>query len=299
MELKKIKDDVYYIPNVTNIGVVVDESAAVLIDSGLDDDAGKKILKCLDKEGIRPVAIINTHSHADHIGGNALIKSRTGALIHSPEMEDGIVQAPYYEPFYLFSGAHPLKDLMNKYLMAPRSRVDNVISASGGTLQVGAIQLETVPLPGHSPNQTGVAVKGVLFCGDAVFSEELLNKHKLPFCMNIEKQVETLNYLKQSVYETFVPSHGAPVNDITGTADAYLQRISEIKRCSLKILEAPNTTAGFLKDLCGCLDIEMHDVKQYYLNNTVAMAYLSWLYNSGEITLEIKENILYWKRKGE
>ena len=46
MELKKVTDLVYYIPNATNIGVVKDgEGSVILIDSGLDNDTGKKILK--------------------------------------------------------------------------------------------------------------------------------------------------------------------------------------------------------------------------------------------------------------
>jgi len=43
MELKKITELVYYIPNPANIGVVKDgEKSVILIDTGLDDDTGKK-----------------------------------------------------------------------------------------------------------------------------------------------------------------------------------------------------------------------------------------------------------------
>ncbi len=295
MELKQIKENIYYIPNVTNIGVVLDESAAVLIDSGLDDDAGKKILKCLEREGIRPKAIINTHSHADHFGGNAVIKARTGATVFSPEIEEGILRFPYFEPFYLFSGANPIKDLMSKHLMAPSSKVDVVIEEGCEKLEIGRLEFAVVSLPGHSPNQAGFAINGVLFCGDAVFSEELLAKHKLPFCMDIAKQTATLEKLNESGYEIFLPSHGNLVTDIKAITAAYSARINEIKEHSLRILTVGKTTAEYLQELCKVLDIEMRDPKQYYLNNTVAMAYLGWLYNSGGIACEIKENILYWK----
>lgn len=296
MELKQIKENIYYIPNVTNIGVILDESAAVLIDSGLDDDAGKKILKCLEREGISTKAIINTHSHADHFGGNALIKARTGATIFSPEIEESIIRFPYFEPYYLFSGAHPINDLLSKFLMAPKSEVDVIIETGCGKLKAGNLEFDAVALPGHSPNQTGFGINGVLFCGDAIFSEELLVKHKLPFCMNVEKQLESLKKLKESGYEVFLPSHGSPLADINSTADTYFKRINSIREHSLNILSTGKTTAEYLQGLCSALDIEMRDARQYYLNNAIAMAYLSWLYNSGDIACEIKENVLYWTR---
>jgi glyoxylase-like metal-dependent hydrolase (beta-lactamase superfamily II) len=75
MELKKITERVYYIPNPANIGVVKDgEKSAILIDTGLDDDTGKKVLRLLEENNLFVKAIINTHSHADHCGGNRYIK---------------------------------------------------------------------------------------------------------------------------------------------------------------------------------------------------------------------------------
>jgi len=54
MEIKKISERVYYIPNPANIGVVKDgEKSAILIDAGLDDDTGKKVLKLCLKRNLK------------------------------------------------------------------------------------------------------------------------------------------------------------------------------------------------------------------------------------------------------
>ncbi|MFW9997805.1 MAG: MBL fold metallo-hydrolase, partial [Candidatus Odinarchaeota archaeon] len=100
MELRKITDDVHYIPNPVNIGVVrTGEESVILIDTGLDQNTAKKILKLLEGNGLTVKAIINTHSHADHCGGNNYMQ-KAGASIYAPEIESAIIQFPILEPLY-------------------------------------------------------------------------------------------------------------------------------------------------------------------------------------------------------
>jgi len=211
VELKQITEDVYYIPNPTNIGVIRDGETAILIDSGLDDDTGKRILRTLEKYGLSLEAIINTHFHADHCGGNAYLKEKTGAKIYAPEIESAIIQYPYLEPFCLFSGANPIKDLKNKFLMAKPSQVDYVIKNNEDKLSFDEIEVGIVRLPGHSPNQIGIEIEDILFCADSVFSEDILRKYKIPFCVDIDKQKKTLNFLKNIKYRFYVPSYAITV----------------------------------------------------------------------------------------
>ncbi len=61
----------YYINCPVKMGIYLCEgNEAILIDSGLDKDSGKKILKLLESRGFSLKFIINTHSNADHTGGN-------------------------------------------------------------------------------------------------------------------------------------------------------------------------------------------------------------------------------------
>lgn len=45
----------------------------LIVDPGLEPD---KIAAVIDRHGLTPAAILNTHGHADHIAGNAFMKDR-------------------------------------------------------------------------------------------------------------------------------------------------------------------------------------------------------------------------------
>ena len=91
MELIKVGEKTYYIKNATNIGVYkIDEENVYLIDTGNDKDAGKKILKIIIEQGWNVKGIINTHSNADHIGGNKVIQDRTNCRIFAHNIEKAI-----------------------------------------------------------------------------------------------------------------------------------------------------------------------------------------------------------------
>ena len=70
-ELNQVGEKSYYINCPAKIGAyLVDDKNVYLIDSGNDKDAGRKVRKILDEKGWNLLGILNTHSNADHIGGN-------------------------------------------------------------------------------------------------------------------------------------------------------------------------------------------------------------------------------------
>ena len=70
-ELHQVTESCYYIQSPAKIGLIkLDGNDVCLIDSGNDKETGRKIRQILDENGWRLRAIYNTHSNADHIGGN-------------------------------------------------------------------------------------------------------------------------------------------------------------------------------------------------------------------------------------
>ena len=95
MELVKVGEKTYYIKNPTNIGIYkIDDNNVYIIDSGNDKDAGRKILKIAEENNWNIKGIINTHSNADHIGGNKIIQDRTNCVILANNIEKCFTEFP-------------------------------------------------------------------------------------------------------------------------------------------------------------------------------------------------------------
>jgi glyoxylase-like metal-dependent hydrolase (beta-lactamase superfamily II) len=294
MELKRITEDVAYIPGAVNVGVIMNEGKATLVDTGLDRDSGRNIKRLLEAEDIQITAIINTHSHADHFGGNDYIVRNTGAEVYAPPIEAGIIQNPLLEPIYLFHGAAPIRNLRNKFVLAKPSPVHYVLGQ--GRTTIGHRELEIVPLPGHSFNQVGVLVDDVLFCADAVFSGRVIEKYRIPVVQDVGSHRETLKALRDTCHTLYVPSHTEPTGDITALVDVNLGVVESISSDILGLLDEPKTVSEIQSELCTGYGLDLDVVQQYYLIHTTLMAYLSNLYEEKTIEIRLEDNSLRWAK---
>jgi glyoxylase-like metal-dependent hydrolase (beta-lactamase superfamily II) len=286
-----IKGDTYYIQAPVCIGVYVKEDKCIIIDTGLDESSGRKILKELKEANITPVAIINTHSHADHFGGNNFIQKKTGISVCSSEKESVAIQYPEYEPFYLFSSS-PVKEMKNKFFMGKESSVDRLLKP--GKELISGFEVEVIPLPGHSIGQIGILTKdNVLFCADSVLSKDIIHKYYLPYVYDVEKQYETLEFLKNTSFEAYLMSHGGITEDITAHVDINVAVMKENEEYFLRMMQKPLTREELLAEFAEYKGIEMNMV-QYPLLFASVSAYLSYLANGGKVEYHFERGSLRW-----
>lgn len=293
-KIVKLKGNTYYLDSAVNIGIISSShNKAIIVDTGLDDDMGRKILKLMAEEGLTPSAIINTHSHADHCGGNSFIVKRTGIPVYAPHFEKAIIEYPLLEPFYLFS-AYPLKDLRNKFLMAKESKVNHIIEE--GEMQIEGVNLKIISLAGHSPGMIGVATDdNILFLGDSLFSLKILGKYGLAYFTDIKNTINTLKYLKTLKYDYFVPSHGDILEDPIPTIEANIARINEITLNIADFCTLPKSKEEITAHMIDCYDINVN-VGQYYLTLSTVSAFLSYMTDGGKLQMEFLDNNLKWAR---
>ncbi len=189
-ELIQVSEQSYYIQSPAKIGLVkLNEQDVCLIDSGNDKDAGKKVKRILDANGWRLTAIYNTHSHADHIGGNKYLQGQTGCKIYAPGIECAFTRYPILEPSLLYGG-YPCKELRHKFLMAQESDSQELTPAC---LPEG---FEIIPLPGHFFDMVGFrTADDVVYLADCLSSKETLDKYKIGFIYDVAAYLDTLEKL--------------------------------------------------------------------------------------------------------
>ena len=180
-ELIQAAGDSYFIESPAKVGLVkVGGNEVVLIDSGSDKDAGRKIRQILDANGWKLRAILNTHSNADHIGGNSYLQKQTGCRIFAPGIECCFTRYPVLEPSFLYGG-YPPQSLRYKFLMAQESSAEYL---SDDVLPEG---MEIISLPGHFFDMAGFRTSDdVVYLADCLSSRETLEKYGVTFIYDVE-----------------------------------------------------------------------------------------------------------------
>ncbi|MGQ0752624.1 MAG: hydroxyacylglutathione hydrolase [Betaproteobacteria bacterium] len=118
------------------IWTIRDRQCAAVVDPG---DAAP-VLDYLRGEHLRLVAILNTHHHADHVGGNGALLAHASVPVFGP-----------FDP--------RIPDLTKRLADGDRIRLPHF-----------DIELEVVEIPGHTRSHIAFHGAGMLFCGDTLFA---------------------------------------------------------------------------------------------------------------------------------
>lgn len=297
-KLVAVTSRVAYLPGAVNLGLIFGANGeAIAIDSGLDGEAARKLRRAAEAEGHRLMAVINTHSHADHCGGNHYLAEKAGATVLASRMERAFIENPLLEPVMLFSGAYPPPGMRTRFLMAEPSQVHRVVD--DGPLEIAGCQLEIVSLQGHSFGQIGVAFDGVLFAGDAFFGPETIEKHKVPFVVNPGLALEALSSVAARGEGFFLPGHGPLCRsgeELSEVLEANSSRIRLVRSLVERSLALPVEEAEVVGQVCSGLSLEPKGEGIYHLVRTSVVSYLGWLASEGKATMRFDGGVLKWSR---
>ena len=289
-ELNHIKGSSYYIQSPSKMGLVkLNDREVCLIDSGNDKDAGRKVRQLLDANGWRLTAIYNTHSNADHIGGNRYLQGQTKCRIYAPGIECDFTRHPVLEPAFLYGGFPP-KDLRHKFLMAQVSDADDLTAA---VLPEG---FELLPLPGHFFDMVGFRTPDdVVYLADCLSSRETLDKYQIGFIYDVAAYLTTLEKVKELQAAAFVPAHAEVTEDIAPLAQYNIDKVHQIADHIVTLCGEPVIFEELLKKLFDDYALTLN-FEQYVLVGSTVRSYLAWLKDTGRLTVSFEDNRLLWRK---
>jgi glyoxylase-like metal-dependent hydrolase (beta-lactamase superfamily II) len=159
-----------------NIWHVRGRDCDLLVDSGTGLVA---LAPVLPGESGRPLIVVGTHVHFDHVGGHHEYRDRRGHELEADAyrtMPDAMTVAHLFRSLDAPVDALPSagwRAAEYRLRPAPLSRA----LAEGDTIDLGDREFRVLHLPGHSPGSIGLydARNGMLFAGDVVYDGELID----------------------------------------------------------------------------------------------------------------------------
>ncbi|CAH1745970.1 MBL fold metallo-hydrolase [Thauera humireducens] len=199
--------------------LLFDGGEATLVDSGYVTHAGQTVaLVGAALDGRRLGRLINTHSHSDHIGGNASVQRAFGCTITVPA---GMAQAVRHwdEAALLLSTAAQHGE---------RFEADATL-APGDRFVAGELEWQAIAAPGHDMDALAYynAEHRILMSGDALWRDGfgILFADVLGTGDGLGEARRTLEGIGRLAVDRVIPGHGAPFTEFDDALERAFARL--------------------------------------------------------------------------
>lgn len=150
--------------------VIVDPSTrrAAVVDAVLDFDlpsaristtSAQRVLEYIATTNLELEWVLETHAHADHLSAGAWLADRTGAKLaigaHIVDVQKNFKRILNLEPAFATDG----------------SQFDRLFEG-GERFHIGALEVEAIATPGHTPDSIAYRVGDAVFVGDTLFAPD-------------------------------------------------------------------------------------------------------------------------------
>lgn len=288
-EIKKAGEKTYYIDFPTRVGIYnYSGNNVCLIDTGSDEKIGARIVRLCEAKGFNITAVFNTHCHADHVGGNAIIQQKTGCKVYCPDIDLGAVRHTILNQIML-SGSYPLKELDRRMYLA------NPCTAEALSEEVLPNGLEIIGLKGHTMGMVGFKTSdNVYFLADSVVAPEAIEKYPATYLVSVYDYLETLDYLDTLNGSLYLPSHVAKSEDIKELVEINRKSVYEVIDTLLKYCETQRSYDDIIDYFFENNSLPFN-VSQYSLIGSTLRSYVSCLQRKGLLEIQCVGNRIYVK----
>jgi glyoxylase-like metal-dependent hydrolase (beta-lactamase superfamily II) len=216
------------VPLVPNIGIVVGEREALVVDTGMGPKNGRRVLEKARALTDRPLVLTITHFHPEH-GFGAQEFSEAKIVYNRSQQEELAEKGPPYLDMFRSFGDAVAEQLEGVELVDPDEVYDGELTLDlGGT----TVELHEFGLA-HTRGDQVVFLpeQGVLFTGDLVETRLFPIFPWFPpddADVNGSKWIDVLGRLEALEPDVVVPGHGEVGGpDLIGQVRAYLEDVRE------------------------------------------------------------------------
>jgi hydroxyacylglutathione hydrolase len=126
-----------------------------IVDPGAEGD---KIFALISEKAFKPVVILNTHGHIDHIGANRDMKERFNIPLRIHSLDSPML-------------GETQQSELSFFLQASTSPPADSFFEEGDKIEIGKFSLDVIHTPGHSPGSVSFVGDGFLLSGDTLFCQ--------------------------------------------------------------------------------------------------------------------------------
>lgn len=297
--MDKINGHTYMIMGGTNTGVFTfRDGSSLLIDPGHSKARGRRIVKMLSEDKLRPRYCYCTHEHWDHFEAFFPIKEDYSSVdFYCHEHAKPFFEQLYVGNVIMYSAApnKMLGDLAKPFT----TYIDDIKPLKSGKFKLNDKEFELFHTPGHTMGSGSIMTQDkVLFMGDSVLDERILDKYKIPFIIDVDRFVSSLGIIEDIDFDFGVIAHAKGVyskEDMLRIIDVNKRKISELREQVFEFLSTPYSREEILRDLMIYHDVSVN-AEIYHYNNATVGSLLSSLINCNEISYSVEGGrIIYYR----
>ena len=266
--------------------VVEGDSAALLIDTGLDESVAGTLLPYLHKAGVRTDKIryvLNTHSDFDHFGGNGAVRAAIpGALFLCHELDrpwienvDRLIDERYRE-FAAPDGFDESPESQAFTRASTRTTPIDIALRGGEQLQLGNRTVQILHTPGHTWGHLTVwdTESGAALIGDAVLYNSVLTARGTPAFpptyRYLDSYYATMQRMASLPVKHLLTAHypvysGADVKDFISESLSFADRVDMAIRQTLAQARTPLATLELIRRIAGDLGTWPQQAQPYLI----------------------------------
>lgn len=143
--------------------IIGNKNSCIIVDPGCYSQSEKDhLLKFISDNNLKPIMLVNTHAHVDHVLGNAFVKQHFDIPFYCNKKDEALLKSSTEQGIMFGFNAEP----------SPNIEFD---ITENDTLTIDGQTLEIFEVPGHSPGSIAIFSKddGFIIAGDVLFKNSI------------------------------------------------------------------------------------------------------------------------------